>query len=86
MRLLWIAPVVAALLLSGCGDLLSVEGLANKGNTVFDTSLVGAWNSGDAVVIVQPGDEQSYRLDWLGAEGRETPQIVRMEGTAIQDR
>jgi hypothetical protein len=85
MRGLWITLVFAALLLTGCGDLSSVLGLANKGNTVFDASLVGAWNSGDAVVIVQAGpvqngNDQSYRIDWLGAEGREAPQIVRMEG------
>ncbi len=80
MRALWITPVFAAVLLTGCGDLPSVQGLANKENTVFDASLVGAWNSGDAVVIVQAGDAQSYRIDWLGAEGTETPRIVRMEG------
>ena len=80
MRALWITPVFAALLLTGCGDLLSVQGLANKANTVFDANLVGAWNSGDAVVIVQAGDDQSYRINWLGAEGTETPRIVRMEG------
>jgi len=80
MRALWIAPVLSSVLLTGCGDLLSVEGLANKDNTVFDPALVGAWNSGDAVIIVQAGDDQSYRIHWLGAEGTETPQIVRMEG------
>jgi hypothetical protein len=80
MRALWITLVFAAVLLTGCGDLPSVQGLANKENTVFDASLVGAWNSGDAVVIVQAGDNQSYRIDWLGAEGTETPRIVRMEG------
>lgn len=83
MRTLWISPVFAAVLLTGCGDLPSVEALANKGNTVFDPALVGAWNSGDAVVIVQAGKDQSYRIHWLGAEdaeGSETPRIVRMEG------
>jgi hypothetical protein len=80
MRLLWSAFLFSTVVLTGCGDLLSVEGLANKSNTVFDASLVGAWNSGDAVVIVQAGDDQSYRVDWLGAEGTEPPRIVRMEG------
>lgn len=80
MHARWIALVFAALLLTGCGDLLSVQGLADKGNTVFDPTLVGAWNSGDAVIIVQAGDDQSYAIHWLGAEGTETPQIVRMEG------
>jgi hypothetical protein len=80
MRALWMTLVFAAALLTGCGDLPSVEALANKGNTVFDPALVGAWNAGDAVVIVQAGDEQSYRIHWLGAEGTETPRIVGMEG------
>jgi hypothetical protein len=81
VRASWIiTSVFAAVLLTGCGDLPSVEALANKENTVFDPALVGAWNSGDAVVIVQAGDDQSYRIHWLGADGTETPQIVRMEG------
>jgi hypothetical protein len=80
MRTLWITLVLATVLLTGCGDLSSVEGLANKENTVFDPALVGAWNSGDAVIIVQKGDDQSYRIHWLGAESSDTPWIVRMEG------
>jgi hypothetical protein len=80
MRASWIAPVFAALLLTGCGDLPSVEALANKENSVFDPALVGAWSSGDAIVIVQAGRDQSYRIHWLGTEGSETPRIVRMEG------
>jgi hypothetical protein len=85
MRALWITLVFAAVLLTGCGDLLSLEGLANKDNTIFDPALVGAWNSDDAVVIVQatevqPGDDPSYRISWLGAEGTDTPQIARMQG------
>jgi len=79
MRALWIAPIFVVLL-TGCGDLPSVEALANKENTVFDPTLVGAWNSGDAVLIVQAGDDQSYRIHWLGAEGTEAPRIVEMEG------
>jgi hypothetical protein len=80
MRALWITPVFTTLLLTGCGDLSSVEGLANKDNVVFDPSLVGAWSSGDAVVIVQKGDHQSYHIHWLEAESMDTPRIVRMEG------
>ena len=80
MRKLLMTPVFATVLLTGCGDLSSVEGLANKDNTVFDPSLVGSWSSGDAVVIVQKGDDQSYRIHWLGTEFSNTPRIVRMEG------
>jgi hypothetical protein len=83
MRALWITPALAVLL-TGCGDLSSVQGLASKENTVFDPSLVGAWNSGDAVVIVQKGDEQSYRIHWVGAEFTNTPRIIRMQGRLAQ--
>jgi hypothetical protein len=61
----------------------SLEPLANQNNTVFDPALIGAWNSGDAALIVQRGEGQSYRIHWLGAEdaeSTETPRIVRMEG------
>lgn len=78
MRAAWLMLVV---LLTGCGDLPSVEGIANKDNTVFDPALVGAWNAGDAVVIVQAGDDRSYRIHWAGAEGNtDTPRFVRMDG------
>ena len=80
MRSFWITPVFATVLLTGCGDLSSVEGLANKDNAVFDPALVGTWNSGDAVVIVQKGDDQSYRIHWLGTEFSDTPHIIRMDG------
>jgi hypothetical protein len=80
MRASRITPVIAALLLTGCGDLPSVEALANKTNTVFDPALVGAWSSGDAVVIVQAGDDLSYKIHWLGAEGTDAPRTVPMEG------
>jgi hypothetical protein len=83
MRALWIAPAFLGVLLTGCGDLPSLEAVANKDNTVFDPALIGAWNTGDAVVIVQRGGDQSYRIHWLGAEdaeGTATPQMVPMEG------
>jgi hypothetical protein len=84
MRAAWIALVFVAVLLTGCGDLPSVEGLANKDNTVFDPALVGAWNAGDAVVIVQKGDDQNYRIHWVGTEGMEPPRFVRMEGRLVK--
>jgi hypothetical protein len=65
MRAWLVTLVFSAVLLTGCGDLPSVEALANKQNTVFDPTLVGSWNAGDAVVIVQAGDDQSYRISWL---------------------
>jgi hypothetical protein len=82
MRVVGIALIV---LLTGCGELPSVEGLANNDNTVFDPALVGAWNAGDAVVIVQKGDDQKYAIHWVGAEGStDTPEFVRMEGTLVK--
>ena len=84
MRTAWVV-VFVAVLLTGCGDLPSVEGIATKENTVFDPALVGAWNAGDAVIIVQAGeDKTSYAIHWVGAEGTETPRFVRMEGTLVK--
>jgi hypothetical protein len=84
MRAGCIALVFAAVLLTGCGDLPSVEGLANKDNTVFDPALLGAWNAGDAVIIVQKGEDKNYAIHWVGAEGSGPPQFVRMEGTLVK--
>lgn len=83
MRMAWVV-VFATVLLTGCGELPSVEGIANKDNTVFDPALVGAWNAGDAVIIVQKGEENNYRIHWVGAEGTETPRLVRMEGALVK--
>jgi hypothetical protein len=89
MRVSVITLVLLAALLTGCGDLPSLEGVANQNNTVFDSSLVGAWNAGDAVVIVQgseavAGEVQTYRISWLGAEGSDPPRIARMEGKLVK--
>lgn len=69
-----------SVLLTGCGDLLSIEGVSTKENAVFDPALVGAWNAGDAVIIVQAGDDKAYRIHWVSAEGTENPRFVRMDG------
>lgn len=84
MRVVLLFPVLAVVVLTGCGDLPSVEAVATRENTIFDPALVGAWNTGDAVTLVRAGDDQSYRIDWLGAEGDDTPQIVRMEGRLVK--
>ena len=75
-----ILTVAAMLLLTGCGDLPFVQGLANPENTVFDPALVGAWSYDDAVVIVQKADEHSYAISWLATNSTDTPEVVRMEG------
>jgi hypothetical protein len=84
MRTACTALIFATVLLTGCGNLLSVEGLATKDNTVFDPALVGAWNAGDAVIIVQKGDDLGYRIHWMGAEGTEPPKFIRMEGRLVK--
>lgn len=83
MRTLHIVPLLAALALTACGDMPSLQGIATKDNTVFDAALVGAWTSGEAVAIVRsvdnPGEKQSYKINWIPADGDDTPAIVRME-------
>jgi hypothetical protein len=74
------------MLLTGCGDLISVEAVGTRDNSVFDPALVGAWNAGDALVIVRAGEDKSYRIHWVSADGTETetPRFVRMEGRLAQ--
>ena len=84
MRLFWIAPPLAMALLMGCGDLPSLQGIANQTNTVFDPALLGAWNGGDAVAIVRKGENNKYAISWLATNGTAEPQIVKLEATLVQ--
>jgi hypothetical protein len=84
MRRLSIPLILALVLLTGCGDMPSVEALATPENTVFDPALVGAWSSSDAVVISQANDDKSYRVSWVATDGTEVPRIVRMEARLAQ--
>jgi hypothetical protein len=61
-----------------------VEALASKDNVVFDPALEGAWNSGDAVVMVQRGDDLGYRIHWIGTETTSTPRVLEMEGKLVK--
>jgi len=78
MRVLWVSLILALVLLTGCGDLPSVEPLATSENSVFDPALVGAWSAGDAVVISQANGDKSYNISWLESDSNEPPRIIRM--------
>jgi hypothetical protein len=65
--------------------LLSVEALANKAipSSIRRWSAPGTPATGSSSfnrVGVQPGDDLSYRINWLGAKDTGAPQIVRMVG------
>jgi hypothetical protein len=75
---------VLAIALTGCGDLPSVEPLATPENTIFDPALIGAWSTGDAVIISQKDADQSYRISWIATDSQDAPRVVRMEGRLAQ--
>ncbi len=83
MRTSWITLVFAAILLTGCGDLPSLEGLANKENTVFDPALLGTWSTAESVIVVKAGDDQSYRIHWLDLDDDATP-VLQMEARLVK--
>ncbi len=67
MKMRVCGTVLISMLLTGCGDLISVEAVGTRDNSVFDPALVGAWNAGDALVIVRAGEDKSYRIHWVSA-------------------
>lgn len=61
----------AMLLLSGCGDLLSVQPLATAETAVFDAGLTGEWSCADkditGVALIRAGSAQKsdYDIVWI---------------------
>jgi hypothetical protein len=89
MRYLKLLPLIAAsVLLSGCGDLLSIEPLATATNSVLEPALQGNWAMEDSMLIVKSGENQSYDLRFIGDDGETIPltcRLVRIGGKLIAD-
>jgi hypothetical protein len=83
MRLLQLVLVGAlALSTTGCGDLLSIEPLATKDNTIFDPALAGVWTDGDEVILTVKEDKPAaYDILWIAAKEGEK---VQLKGRLVQ--
>jgi hypothetical protein len=83
MKVLWLTVLVAGMfLLTGCGDLLSLEPLATKENAVFDSALPGTWTDNQDTLCVVRAANPVYRIVWINAGdgGDET----RLEGRLVK--
>jgi hypothetical protein len=83
MKVLWLTLLLAGtLLLTGCGDLLSLEPLATKENTVFDSALPGTWTDNQDTLCVVRAANPVYHIVWINAGdgGDET----RLEGRLVK--
>src|SRR5262249_36215312 len=94
-RILWLIPLLAALLLTtACSDLLSVGPLATDSNTVFDPHLLGVWTNvkdddDNAIVSIREGKDHTYEINWIAAKGggdyHLNGRLVEINGQRILD-
>ena len=87
MNALWLAPLLAGTLwTTGCGDMMSLEPLATKDNTVFDAALLGTWtdNEGTLCVVRQLDkvDNKAYDIAWVNSGS--TGDKIRLQGHLVQ--
>ena len=75
--------------MTGCGDLLSLESIAGKDNTVFDPALLGTWtdntDNDDALCVVKQWDKvdkNAYDIAWLNSGN--SGDKVRLQGHLVQ--
>ena len=91
--LLLIFAMFVMLLLSGCGDLVSVQPLATPETAVFDAGLTGEWSctepgpgpsgkSLEGVALIRAGSAQKkdYDIVWLPGEG----EALRLKGQLVK--
>jgi hypothetical protein len=76
------------LLLSGCGDLLSVHPLATAESAVFDAGLLGEWSNagkdGAGVALIRAGSAQKkdYDIVWIPGDAEED--ALRLKGQLVK--
>ncbi len=85
-RILCLTLVLAAALgVTGCATVVSVEPLATESNTVFDPALLGAWSDADGsesmLVYVDKGEQASYDILCIDIKEKTT---YRVEGRLLK--
>jgi len=62
-------PAVA-MLMTGCGSMLSVSPLATSENVIQDPRLIGAWQDekGENIVVVRPSEDKAYEVLYVSAQ------------------
>ena len=85
--LLLMFAMFAMLLLSGCGDLLSVQPLATAETAVFDAGLTGEWSCTDTSkgvgLLIRAGaaEKKDYDVLWIPENSEEA---LRLKGQLVK--
>ncbi len=89
--ILLMMPAVA-LLMTGCGSMLSVSPLSTSENVVQDPRLVGAWqdDKGEDVVVVRQSEDKSYEVLYTSMKDSAVAlkfevQLVQLNGSRFLD-
>jgi uncharacterized protein YceK len=86
--LLLIFAMAVMLLLSGCGDLLSVHPLATAESVVFDAGLTGEWSNagkddaGVALIHAGSAQKKEYEIVWIPGDADED--ALRLKGQLVK--
>ena len=84
--LLFVFAMVVMLLLSGCGDLFSVQPLATAETVVFDAGLTGDWSCAteDCTALIRPGSDQKKEYDIVWVPGGADEEVLRLKGQLVR--
>jgi hypothetical protein len=74
--------LAGTLLLTGCGDLMSLEPLATKENTIFDAALLGTWTDSKDTLCVVRAANPAYNIVWIGTG--DDGDKIRLEGRLVK--
>jgi len=84
-----LAGVLATLLLSGCGDLLSLHGLYTDSDRLFEPAIEGRWqNENDRLAVVREGDVYELTLQSVSNPSHESKfelRLVDIKGVRFAD-
>ena len=74
----------AAVLMTGCGSMLSVLPLSSGENVVQDPRLIGTWQDekGENIMVVRPGEDKAY--DVIYASTNDSSAVMRFEVQLVQ--
>ncbi|MBI5085579.1 MAG: hypothetical protein HZB13_13385 [Acidobacteria bacterium] len=84
----FVLTLIGMLLLSGCGDLLSVHPLATAETAVFDAGLIGEWACSDkdckgtALIRAASVEKKEYDIVWIPGDADD--ETLRLKGKLVK--
>jgi hypothetical protein len=88
--ILWMPA--AALLMTGCGSMVSVSPLYSDETVTQDAGLIGTWqaSTGDDILLVRQGDNKTYQALYTSMKDSASTmlfqvQLVKLQGSLFAD-